>query len=116
MRPQIDRESEDEKLTALAIFTDGYAKFLEQNQSEVDDIENQQTAFREGKLELIGSMRTLINDFKHQVRKSGTVVSLRALFAKNYHLTSIWGLTDQSLIRGTQCWPEEKDFAQVSPS
>ena len=54
MRPQIDREQEDEKLSALAIFKEGYAKFLEQNQSEVDDIENQQTAFREGKLELIG--------------------------------------------------------------
>ena len=69
-------------------------KFLEQNQSEVDDIENQQMAFREGKRELIDQMRTLINDFKAQVRKSGAVVSLRTLFTKHYNLTQVWGLND----------------------
>jgi len=61
-------------------------------------------------------MRTLINDFKNQVRKNCSVVSLHTLFQKNYHLTPVWGLNDQSLIRGTQCWPVEKDFANVSPS
>ena len=53
MPPQIDRDVEDEKQSAAAIFREGYLRFLEQNQSEVDDIENQQIAFREGKRELI---------------------------------------------------------------
>lgn len=39
-KPQIDRESEDEKQSALAIFHEGYNKFIEQNQNEVDDIEH----------------------------------------------------------------------------
>ena len=76
----MDRDAgqpESEKQTALAVFTEGYQKFIEQNQNEIDDIENQQMAFREGKRELIESMRTLINSFKSQVRSSGTIVSLR---------------------------------------
>ena len=63
-------------------------------------------AFREGKRELIESMRSLINGFKSQVRSSSTIVSLRSLFAKNYNLTPTWGLTDHSLIRGTLIWPQ----------
>ena len=51
-------------MTALGLFSEGYMKFLEQNQNEIDDIENQQLAFREGKKELIESIRSLINDFK----------------------------------------------------
>ena len=80
VKPQMDRDAgqpESEKQTALAVFTEGYQKFIEQNQNEIDDIENQQMAFREGKRELIESMRTLINSFKSQVRSSGTIVSLR---------------------------------------
>ena len=44
MRPQMDRdldEEQDEKFSAMAVFTEGYEKFIEQNQSEIDDIENQ---------------------------------------------------------------------------
>lgn len=41
LKPQIDREVEDEeKSSALAIFKEGYDKFIEQNQAEVDDIEH----------------------------------------------------------------------------
>ena len=58
-------------------------------------------------------MRTLIDDFKQQVRSSGAIVSLKTLFTKNYSLTPMWGLTDQSLIRGSLIWPEEKDFAHI---
>lgn len=61
-------------------------------------------------------MRSLINDFKKQVRASGKIVSLRQLFQKSYHLTPVWGLQDQSLIRGQQVWPQEKDFAAVPNS
>ena len=115
----MDRDAgqpESEKQTALAVFTEGYQKFIEQNQNEIDDIENQQMAFREGKRELIESMRTLINGFKSQVRSSGTIVSLRQLVAKNYHMTPTWGLTDHSLIRGSLIWPQQKDFAQIPSS
>ena len=70
-------QPEAEKQTALAVFTEGYQKFIEANQNEIDDIENQQLAFREGKRELIENMRTLINGFKSQVRSSGTIVNLR---------------------------------------
>ena len=43
LKPQIDRENneEDEGNSALSLFTEGYQKFVEQNQNEVDDIENQ---------------------------------------------------------------------------
>ena len=115
----MDRDAgqpESEKQTALAVFTEGYQKFIEQNQNEIDDIENQQMAFREGKRELIESMRTLINGFKSQVRSSGTIVSLRQLVAKNYHMTPTWGLTDHSNIRGSLIWPQQKDFAQIPSS
>ena len=66
LKPQIDREhsEEEENTTALSLFTEGYQKFVEQNQNEVDDIENQQITFREGKKELIESIRSLIEDFK----------------------------------------------------
>jgi len=66
LKPQIDRENneEDEGNSALSLFTEGYQKFVEQNQNEVDDIENQQITFREGKKELIESIRALIDDFK----------------------------------------------------
>jgi len=42
VKPQIDRDAEpdNEKQSALSVFQDGYTKFLEQNQSEIDDIEN----------------------------------------------------------------------------
>ena len=88
---------------------------MEQNQNEVDDIENQQITFREGKKELIESIRSLIEDFKKQVRSSSSVVSLRSLFTRHYHLTGIRGLTDISLIKGSVTWPEEKDFAHIPP-
>jgi hypothetical protein len=116
-RPQIDREGEEDgKTSALAVFKEGYQKFIEQNQSEIDDIENQQQAFRVGKKDLIESMRTMINDFKKQVRQTGSVVSLRSLFAKHYNLTVVRGLADQSVIRGSLVWPEEKDFANLPPN
>ena len=60
-------------------------------------------------------MRSMINDFKKQVRQTGSVVSLRGLFSKHYNLTVIRGLTDQSVIRGSLVWPEEKDFNNLPP-
>jgi len=43
----MDREAAiAEKTSALAAFTDGYAKYMEQNQSEIDSIEDQKMAFR----------------------------------------------------------------------
>ena len=39
--PQMDREAAiAEKTSALAAFTEGYAKYMEQNQSEIDSIED----------------------------------------------------------------------------
>ena len=44
LKPQMDRnadeESEADKFSALSLFTEGYTKFVEQNQNEVDGIEN----------------------------------------------------------------------------
>ena len=118
MRPQIDRDNdsdEDEKQSALAVFTDSYAKFVEQNQEELYSNENQQITFREGKKDLIESMRNLISDFKTRVKSLGSAMSLGYIFRKKYHLTPTWGLTDHSLIRGSLQWPQEKDFAHLSP-
>ena len=57
----MDREAAiAEKTSALAAFTEGYAKYMEQNQSEIDSIEDQKMAFRQGKKELVESMRALI--------------------------------------------------------
>ena len=42
---------------------------------------------------MLEQMRTLIEEFKTQVRKS-SLISLRSLFTKNYYLTPIWGLND----------------------
>ena len=73
-------------------------------------------AFREGKRELIESIRNLITGFKSQVRSNNAIVNLRTLFSKNYNLTPTAGLTDHSLIRGSLIWPQQKDFAQVPSS
>ena len=45
VRPQMDRSEENEseekaQQSALAIFSEGHLKFIEQNQNEIDDIEN----------------------------------------------------------------------------
>ena len=98
VKPQIDRSNEESEanMSALSVFNEGFARFIEFNQFKIDDIEKQTINFREGKREFIANLRAQIAEFRSLVQQSSTIVSLKSLFTKHYNLTPVRGLTDQT--------------------
>ena len=109
--PQIDRGRS--KTSPLMYFEEGYQKFLQANQDELDRIEDMKQAFKTGMSDLIHQIRTLIENFKNSLRNIDDQIPMKVIMTKHYTLTNMWGLHDESLIKGTTVWPTEADLKQI---
>jgi len=106
--PQLDRGNY--KLSALVCFNEGFTRFNEQNQKEIDRIEDVKIAFKNGKIELIDRIRGSVKDFKRSIR--AMTISIKEVNEKYFHMTQTYGLENNELIRGSSTWPTEDVLLQ----
>ena len=88
--PQIDRGRS--KTSPLLFFEEGYEKFLQANQEEIDRIEDVKQAFRVGKGDLINHIRQLIDQFKGGLRNLSEQIPMKVIMQKHYTKSAMWGL------------------------
>ena len=101
------------KTSPLFFFEEGYKNFLQANQDELDRIDDMKNVFKVGMRDLIAEIRQLIDQFKNSLSIMNNQIPLKVIMNKHYTKTSMWGLQDESMLRGRTIWPEESDLKLI---